>query len=150
MNANAGTGGNYDVHEDLSGSSYFSSASKPLLNNEEVSQNATYFQEAMAMQKQMQHPPTPATSLILATLDPLQRSRYGQQVSLQVPMLNPHGQMQQHTKPHMRPDNPNQICNPPVEEAAASSTESMKQPIISEDNADSDDEPSNCSSDNDS
>lgn len=53
LNVHAGTGG-YDVPEDLSGSSYLSSASKPpLLGNEEVSQNATYFQEPLAPKRQL-------------------------------------------------------------------------------------------------
>ena len=119
MNANAGTGGNYDVPEDLSGSSYFSSASKPLLNNEEISQNATYFQEAMALQKQLPNP-----------------------------MLNPYLHMnyqQQHM--NLRGGNPDQISSQPEEEAAANSADSMKlkqmsDPVVSAD----DDEPSDSGS----
>lgn len=45
LHMNGGTGGHYDIAEDLSGSSYLSSASKPVLNNEEASQNGTYFHE---------------------------------------------------------------------------------------------------------
>jgi hypothetical protein len=64
MNVHAGTGG-YDVPEDLSGSSYLSSASKPpILINEEVSQNATFHQEAAKPQptntcRTNERPPVP-------------------------------------------------------------------------------------------
>jgi hypothetical protein len=47
QNVHGGTGGNYEVAEDLSGSSYLSSASKLITNQEEASQHANTFRELM-------------------------------------------------------------------------------------------------------